>query len=613
MRALILTVTLLAVVRPAVAPLPTNNNPNNQIRFRTPAAADAERLRLTNFIWSDGLPTGRMPAVTPNIDRGVFAGDLAGIDPSLVSQVDRIDSDVSGFDFHSISYLLRPVNTAHNNQIVIVHHGHVDYEERLSFGVDRTVRALLQQGFSVDLMQMPIYGWNFDHTANVPGQGTVDYNSHVAMIYRTGPPQGGMGFRLFLEPVIQNINYFETLSGLSDITMIGFSGGGWTTHMAAAIDTRIRLSIQIAGSAPLYYLNSTGNIDGDEKEYIPLYNENIAPDGSGGGVATWLEIYALGGYGNGRKQIMVTNEFDTCCYFGTFAYAFKSIVSHTVSDLLGQGKWDYYLDSTTRSHEITINTLLGVIVPALDLPLDIVTASSLPGASLGKAYSVTLRATGGTFPYSNWTVTSGNLPPGLSLDSATGTIGGTATGNCGTFSFTARVTDGTGVAASKDFQIPAVCTLTITTSALPWGTVTAEYVQTFAVTGGTAPYSNWTVTAGSLPGGLSLNPTTAVLSGTPVGVSGTFNFTVGVHDVLGAAGSKSFQLTIQPPFSSTPLKRVGGFAQLASGGGWKTTMTLMNLSAVTVNARVNLYADSGSPMTLPLVFPQIGLSMSTSS
>jgi len=125
MRVLILTVTLLTVVRPAVAQLPTNNDPNNQIRFRTPAAADAERLRLTNFIWSEGLPTGRMPVVTRNIDKDVFAGDLAGINPSLVSQVDPLDSDVSGFDFHSISYLLRPVNTAHNNRIVIVHHGHV--------------------------------------------------------------------------------------------------------------------------------------------------------------------------------------------------------------------------------------------------------------------------------------------------------------------------------------------------------------------------------------------------------------------------------------------------------------------------------------------------------
>jgi hypothetical protein len=42
-------------------------------------------------------------------------------------------------------------------------------------------------------------------------------------------------------------------------------------------------------------------------------------------------------------------------------------------------------------------------------------------------------------------------------------------------------------------------------------------------------------------------------------------------------------------------------------------MTLINLSAITVNAQINLYADNGSPMTLPLTFPQFGLSISTSS
>jgi hypothetical protein len=50
------------------------------------------------------------------------------------------------------------------------------------------------------------------------------------------------------------------------------------------------------------------------------------------------------------------------------------------------------------------------------------------------------------------------------------------------------------------------------------------------------------------------------------------------------------------------LVRVGSFAQIASGGGWKTTMTLVNLSSDSVEARVSLYADNGSPLTLPLAF-----------
>src|SRR5438094_443785 len=47
--------------------------------------------------------------------------------------------------------------------------------------------------------------------------------------------------------------------------------------------------------------------------------------------------------------------------------------------------------------------------------------------------------------------------------------------------------------------------------------------------------------------------------------------------------------------------RVGSFAQVASGAGWKTTIVLVNLSSIAVSARVNFYGDSGNPLILPLV------------
>jgi hypothetical protein len=108
-----------------------------------------------------------------------------------------------------------------------------------------------------------------------------------------------------------------------------------------------------------------------------------------------------------------------------------------------------------------------------------------------------------------------------------------------------------------------------------------------------------------------LNSTTGTISGTPATVSGTFSFTVSVKDSSGATGFGSFQVTIQSPSITTPISRVGSFAQVASGGGWKTTMTLINVSAVTVNAQINLYADDGSPLTLPLAFPGLNLSASS--
>lgn len=352
-------------------PLPTNNDPSNQIRFDTAAEANATRQALTNFIWATGLPTNALPTVTASVGSSIFGTDLSGINQSLVSQVTRLDANVSGFDFHSLSYLLTPANAVHNNRVVIVQQGHSTYDGRLNSGVGATVNALLQQGFTVNVMQMPLFGWNTDNTAVVPGQGTLTYggpgflDAHNAMISTTGPSQGGVGFRLFLEPVIQSINYFQTFSDLVDVSMIGISGGGWTTSMIAAVDTRLDLSIPVAGSAPLYQRNADPNSVGDlEQYYAPIYNENIAADGSGGGIATWLEIYALGGYGDGRSQTMVTNRADPCCFSGTFADSFKNIVSNKV-DELGQGNWDYYLDSTSTEHEITANTLSRILFPAL--------------------------------------------------------------------------------------------------------------------------------------------------------------------------------------------------------------------------------------------------------
>lgn len=71
----------------------------------------------------------------------------------------------------------------------------------------------------------------------------------------------------------------------------------------------------------------------------------------------------------------------------------------------------------------------------------IVTTASLPDATVGTPYNATLTATGGLAPYT-WSVISGALPPGLSLDSA-GNITGTPTA-AGTFNFTVQVIDPIG-------------------------------------------------------------------------------------------------------------------------------------------------------------------------
>ena len=70
--------------------------------------------------------------------------------------------------------------------------------------------------------------------------------------------------------------------------------------------------------------------------------------------------------------------------------------------------------------------------------MNIVT-TELPDGVNGEAYDVTVEARGGTAPYT-FTVVSGDLPPGLELNSETGVISGDPTTN-GEYTFTLRCTD----------------------------------------------------------------------------------------------------------------------------------------------------------------------------
>lgn len=82
--------------------------------------------------------------------------------------------------------------------------------------------------------------------------------------------------------------------------------------------------------------------------------------------------------------------------------------------------------------------------------LSIVT-TSLPGGTVGTAYSAAISATGGTAPYA-FSVASGQLPGGLSL-SASGSLSGTPT-TSGSFNFSLQAADAGGQTAAQAFTVP---------------------------------------------------------------------------------------------------------------------------------------------------------------
>ena len=189
-----------------------------------------------------------------------------------------------------------------------------------------------------------------------------------------------------------------------------------------------------------------------------------------------------------------------------------------------------------------------VVTPAP--PLSVAT-SSLANAAQGSLYNVALAASGGVPPLT-WSISSGALPPGLTLTPATGQISGTPTTQ-GTFPFTVEVTDSSLLPPPPSehsqtatqllsLTVGPPSPLSIVTTALPEGESASVYSQTINESGGLGPFT-WTLTNGILPSGMSLDAATGTISGRATAVA-TNTFTVQVTDSESPPASASATLTI---------------------------------------------------------------------
>jgi len=213
--------------------------------------------------------------------------------------------------------------------------------------------------------------------------------------------------------------------------------------------------------------------------------------------------------------------------------------------------------TATSTFSVTASNAAGSSAPAT-ITVPVGTSSAPSGCTLtanppqlpagGGLVTLATSCSGGGTPIT-YAWTGPNVNPSTSTPSQQVNVTATST-----FSVTASNTAGLSPSATVTVNIAQSITLSPTT--LLAGTVGVPYSQTITASGGTAPYT-FTVSSGALPAGLTLNPQTGALSGTPTSQS-TSNFTIAVKDVSVGSGSQSYTLTVS---QATPAA-----IQLSSGG-----------------------------------------------
>ena len=179
---------------------------------------------------------------------------------------------------------------------------------------------------------------------------------------------------------------------------------------------------------------------------------------------------------------------------------------------------------------------------AISVDGPVISTTTLPGATVGVAYTATLQTADDRA--GAWAVTTGALPAGLTLAPATGVISGTPT-TAGTSTFTVTFTDAANKTATKQLsiEVSGADQLIVTTS-LPNGVKGTAYTATLQSKDNRA--GTWSITGGALPAGLTLAPATGVISGTPT-AAGKADFTVRFQDANSNTSTRALSITIVEP------------------------------------------------------------------
>ena len=309
------------------------------------------------------------------------------------------------------------------------------------------------------------------------------------------------------------------------------------------------------------------------------YNYNLTASG-GSGTYTWCIVETSGTCDNGAGVLPPGLTINTMTSFingsptaaGTFGFTAR------VNDSAG--------DSANANLSISVNGALQLTCIGCGAG-----SMNLPAGNPGVPYNVTaFSVTGGQAPYS-WCVVESNgscdsgsggaLPPGLTISTVNnnGVISGTPTTPGTPTSFTVMASDSETIPAHGSTAAVITIFAISTTPGLPAGTLDEPYLTSMGgpvdvVAIGGAPPFTWSMTAGSLPPGLTFGPCIkstrpiCPITGIPTQL-GTSTFTLQVADgeTPPAVATAQLSITVGSSVGNGTLNGTYAFTFTGYNGG----------------------------------------------
>ena len=304
---------------------------NSLIKINSESDIDQKRDFLIEYFWDvESFMRVKDKSQLPEVE--IDISDSNYKDFQNLKRIDRLTVEM-GYGISSVSYLFTPGQS--NGKLILYHQGHGG---DFLLGKD-TIQFFLDRNFTVLAMAMPLLGMNNQPVVEIDGLGQMKLISHKKLGLLEANNFNPM--KLFLEPILINLNFLDKEYNFKRYSMIGLSGGGWTTVVYSAIDERISDSFSVGGSMPFYLRVDSRDMGDYEQTNIELY-KNV----------NYLELYVLGAYGDGRQHVQIFNKNDSCCFSGNGYETYEFVIKDKMSQL-GKGNFQIFIDDTHNEHKIS--------------------------------------------------------------------------------------------------------------------------------------------------------------------------------------------------------------------------------------------------------------------